>query len=320
MGYRLTPVPPQLQGASFTASEWNQAVPRGKAHKHRLLQRVHHGVYRHLASEESSWTDLHLPDPAHGYSLSDLRALQKALPPAAYSHLTAAHLYNIPLPHQIQARTEVHISHSPKTSQSERRGFISHRVHLSQDQIVHHRGIAFTNIERTWTDLAALPGLTVTDLVVAGDFVVNGRVVPGRRRDHPVTTINRLSHTLDERGRFHGKVRAREALKLIRVGSDSRPETLLRLALIDAGFPEPELQISVDPHSPRGFTADMAYRELKIALQYDGAHHRTEEQQGRDALRDHWFQAHGWVLLRVTVHDLRTGFARIIDALLPHFH
>ncbi|MGO1662315.1 MAG: endonuclease domain-containing protein [Micrococcaceae bacterium] len=196
---------------------------------------------------------------------------------------------------------------------------MTHRVSLPQEQILRHRGISFTSIERTWTDLAALPDLTVADLVVAGDFIVTGRVVPGRRRALPLTTIKSLSHTLDERGRFHGRARARQALDFVRVGSDSRPETLLRLALIGAGFPEPELQVTLGRDSSGNFSADMAYRELRIALQYDGAHHRTEEQQGRDALRDHWFQAHGWILLRVTVHDLRSGFARIIDALLPHF-
>lgn len=42
-------------------------------------------------------------------------------------------------------------------------------------------------------DLATLSHLS---LVVAGDFMVTGRVHPGHRRTHPLTTINSLSHPL----------------------------------------------------------------------------------------------------------------------------
>lgn len=54
-------------------------------------------------------------------------------------------------------------------------------------------------------DLATLSNLS---LVVAGDFMVTGRVQPGHRRAHPLTTINSLSHTLDQRDRFPGIVDA----------------------------------------------------------------------------------------------------------------
>ncbi|WFP16270.1 hypothetical protein [Citricoccus muralis] len=59
-------------------------------------------------------------------------------------------------------------------------------MQLLQEQILHHYNISLTNIERTWVDLATLSHLS---LVVAGDFMVTGRV-------QPLTTINSLSHPL----------------------------------------------------------------------------------------------------------------------------
>ena len=107
---------------------------------------------------------------------------------------------------------------------------------------------------------------------------------------------------------------AREALHLVRVGADSPPETELRLALIEAGLPEPELQVPGDPQDRFARIVDLGYRAWRLALQYDGEHHRSREQQARDARRDGWLQDHGWRSLRLTADDRLTGFARAIES------
>ncbi|WP_395940315.1 hypothetical protein [Arthrobacter sp. U41] len=69
---------------------------------------------------------------------------------------------------------------------------------------------------------------------------------------------------------------------------------LLRLALIAAGLPEPELQLRMVPGDPHSPAADLGYRSQRIAIQYNGGHHLTREQQSRDNRRDETFNAAGW--------------------------
>ena len=119
-------------------------------------------------------------------------------------------------------------------------------------------------------------------------------------------------HGLRASGRFHGRPAAREALDSVRVGADSPPETRLRLALVAGGLPEPELQAALEPGDPFSPVADLAYRHVRLALQYDGAGHRTREQQARDARRDRYGQARGWTTLRVTWADGREDFRGVV--------
>lgn len=110
-----------------------------------------------------------------------------------------------------------------------------------------------------------------------------------------------------------GVEKARQALDEMRVGADSYPETFLRLAMLDAHLPEPELQLRVDPSDPWSPTADLGYRRFRIALQYDGAHHLSREQQSRDNRRDEAFISAGWTYFKVNADDLEDGFQRVIS-------
>lgn len=109
------------------------------------------------------------------------------------------------------------------------------------------------------------------------------------------------------------------ALADMRVGADSVPETLLRLCLLAYGFPEPDLQIVLKPSDAFSFSADMGYRSMKIAVQYDGEHHLTDRQHQRDARRDAAFRAAGWVVIIVTADDRKDDFARIRSELRSLF-
>ncbi|WP_426996532.1 endonuclease domain-containing protein [Pseudarthrobacter sp. N5] len=108
--------------------------------------------------------------------------------------------------------------------------------------------------------------------------------------------------------KLKGTVKARQALEVILVGADSAPETFLRLALTATGLPEPELQLRIvqdDPFSP---AAALGYREHQIAIQYDGGHHLTREQQSRDNRRDESFNSAGWRYVKFNAEDLADDF------------
>ncbi|BCW46787.1 hypothetical protein StoSoilB5_39710 [Arthrobacter sp. StoSoilB5] len=109
-----------------------------------------------------------------------------------------------------------------------------------------------------------------------------------------------------------GVVRAREALDLMRVGADSAPETLLRLAMLDANLPEPQLQVMLRENDPFSPSADLGFKSRRLAIQYDGGHHLEEEQRHSDRRRDKAFRSAGWTVLVFGKDDLADNFANAI--------
>jgi hypothetical protein len=73
-----------------------------------------------------------------------------------------------------------------------------------------------------------------------------------------------------------GLVNLPSILGRIDAGAESLQETYLRLTLIDAGFPRPQTQIRVRRPHGRSYYLDMGWRDLMVAVEYDGAHHRTD--------------------------------------------
>ncbi|MGH3846830.1 MAG: endonuclease domain-containing protein, partial [Pseudonocardiaceae bacterium] len=90
--------------------------------------------------------------------------------------------------------------------------------------------------------------------------------------------------------------------------AESPMETRSRLVLVLRGLPRPELQYQVFDEFG-GFIArlDMAYPQLKLAMEYDGRGHIAPWQQESDARRLNLLDASGWSVLRFTAPDvLRT--------------
>jgi hypothetical protein len=132
------------------------------------------------------------------------------------------------------------------------------------------------------------------------------------QRSEPYAYKDGLRLLIRQHPNMKGVEKARLALDEMRVGADSFPETFLRLALLDARLPEPELQLRLDPHDDRSPAADLGYRRFRIAVQYDGAHHLTREQQSRDNRRDEAFRSAGWSYFKVNADDLAENFEGVI--------
>ncbi|MDD7941356.1 hypothetical protein PHK61_23325 [Actinomycetospora lutea] len=89
--------------------------------------------------------------------------------------------------------------------------------------------------------------------------------------------------------------------------AESPPETRTRLILRGAtGIPEPTPQLVVcDDRGVFIGRVDFGWRALRVALEYQGDHHRVDKVQWRrDAVRATRLAGAGWVLLPITAHDL----------------
>ncbi|MFZ7087547.1 DUF559 domain-containing protein [Curtobacterium sp. RRHDQ10] len=83
-------------------------------------------------------------------------------------------------------------------------------------------------------------------------------------------------------------------------------ETITRLAVVDRGLPEPELNVAVfDDTGTFLGRPDMVYRAARVAIEYDGDHHRTDRGTWQhDASRSNGFVVNGWTVLHVTARDV----------------
>jgi hypothetical protein len=175
----------------------------------------------------------------------------------------------------------------------------------------HHevlRDLPVTSPVDTWVDLASVPGLTVADLVIAGDAFCT------RTPDLLDPLVRAAADHVGGRGRRL----LRESGPLLRSGSGSPMETRARLSFGRAGLPEPELNAEVfaeDGHllARVGFL----WRDARVIVEYEGDHHRTDRRQWQsDIQRTRLLEALGWRVVRMTAAGLYgSGLTRFIAEL-----
>ena len=101
------------------------------------------------------------------------------------------------------------------------------------------------------------------------------------------------------------RARCEAALKLVKP-SDSVQETRTRLALMLFGLPIPQTQYGItDSENGYTYTVDMAYPQYKVAIEYDGDHHRRfRKQYVRDQQKRRRLRQLGWTVIEVFADDL----------------
>lgn len=112
-----------------------------------------------------------------------------------------------------------------------------------------------------------------------------------------------------------GVRRLQRILALVDGGAESPYESLTRLLVVHAGFPRPQTQIPVYDDDGR-FVAriDLGWREYRVGVDFDGAHHWTDaKQRERDAERYNALAALGWTDIRVTSRTLHLRPAAFLD-------
>lgn len=229
-----------------------------------------------------------------------------------FSHITAAALLDAPLPGWCSGDADLHIGAMFGVQPARARGVIGHRLASRTGTTTAH---SFTVTAPADTFALLATQLALPDLVAVGDFLVSGSRIRGGRRFGVRATREELAEAVSAYGSRRSARKLRTALPLIRTGVDSRPETLLRLALIEAGVPEPAVNLPVPVD---GGTAvlhpDLADERLQIAYEYEGDLHRTDQRRFRsDITRRERFEAAGWRVIRVTADDLFADRTVLLD-------
>ncbi len=274
-------------GEVFIGSE---AIAAGHLTRHEL-QRWYRAIYRGIYVPKDA--TLTLRDRTAGAWLSSRRR-------AVIAGVAASALHGAPW---IDCDVAVElISRSARPQQ----GLTVRDECIASDEITRVAGIPVTTPARTAYDLgrhlprgqavARLDALMWATPFSVEDVLLLAKRYPGAR----------------------GLRRLRAALPLVDSGAASPKETWLRLLVIDAGLPAPETQIPVNDHYRTVAVLDMGWERFKVAVEYDGDHHRSDRgQYVRDQRRLRRLADMGWIIIRVIAEDKPDDVVvRMRDALL----
>jgi hypothetical protein len=242
-------------------------------------------------------------------------------PTLVISHQTAAQAWGIWLPTRMR-HPRLHLSRIRGTGGIPRfKGAEGHLISAGPGDLRTEEGVRLTSPEWTWTDLAS-QGLTLNELVAAGDALLQrtdgAPRLPGLLGDNPLSTREAIREALDRHRGAPGVRTLRTAWELLRERVDSAPESRVRTGLLDAGWPEPEVNPTLVFEDGWQTTADLVYWAWRIVLQYEGKHHFSEEcQYRRDMRRDRELARRGWATVRMDgdVFDSPRKWTAFLDQL-----
>ncbi len=172
-------------------------------------------------------------------------------------------------------------------------GIRTHRTIVQEADLVNRGGILLTTPVRMAWDVATLSEL-----------------------DRAVTFLDALTHAgvldlvdLQQRvAENSGAWRVtwvREAARLVDARSESPQESRLRLTIARFGLPLPHVQYEIHDNGQFLARVDLAWPDMRVAVEYDGAHHADVMQMRRDRRRLNALVHAGWTVIHATAADIR---------------
>lgn len=237
--------------------------------------------WRRLSRGQYAWTGLR-----HDVELR-LRAVSQRLPPrSAFSGSTAAWILGLDL-----APEPIEVTIPRDLSIRARAGVKLRRSALCDNEIEVRRGFRITIPLRTVCDLGSRKDLV--ESTVAIDMALHAGLI----------TRSALGGHIESHTGAKGIKRLRRALELADGRSESPMETRLRLQLINAGLPRPEVQSELRDSTQRFVgRADLYYPDVRLVIEFDGQNHR--ERLGADLRRQNAIVNAGYHILRFTAADV----------------
>jgi very-short-patch-repair endonuclease len=204
------------------------------------------------------------------------------------SHTTAAEHYGVVVPGSA-------LTHVSVFRDKDRRWAVGIKPHVAprHTEVVVHQGVRVSGRTRLFIELAAI--LEFVDLVVAGDSLLKVLHI----------TAAQLRADL-ARSRDYWSGAARYAAQFVRDEVDSPMETRLRLLIVLAGLPEPQVNIKIRDETGHVIMRfELGYRERRIAIEYEGRQHvDVKATWDQDILRDEEVDAAAWKKVKVTSHGI----------------
>ena len=261
------------------------------------FRRLHHGVH---------------VDAAAGHDIATIiQAASLLLPPdGAIGGWAAAWWHGVDRIDGARGRLPVLLC-LPQPGRRRRAGVASFRSALAPGDVVSVDGIRVTSPLRTCFDLvrrsverddrvAAIDAFRAAGLVSAADLVSYASERPGWR----------------------GVGRVMPAARLSAAGTESLPETLLRLAWVaDARLPEPLVNPTiVDIRGRLAGRVDLFDPRSALVLEYDGGYHGRDRQRAPDNIRQQRLEQLGLTVVRFAHADLTDDRQRLVRRLVSARH
>ncbi|MDL5157713.1 hypothetical protein [Actinomycetospora termitidis] len=208
---------------------------------------------------------------------------------AVASHRTAARVLGIEVPDG--GPDEVTIPRAER--RIHRADLRFHTSVLASDDVVDLNGLRITSVARTLVDLCR------TEEEYRAVWAVE------RALARELVTTTALDAALERCRGVPGVKRARLLIGRARPLSQSPLETAGRLALVDDGLEEPEVQMPIRRADGREALVDLAYREQRRGLEFDGrSEHGMEMAVFEDRTRENQIVLRDITILRFTWFDV----------------
>jgi very-short-patch-repair endonuclease len=231
--------------------------------------------------------------PVGGSRLEALGAM--LAPDQAFTSVTAAKLWRMPLPRRWERDPRFWVSTLSRDRSMRRAEVVPSR--RMEGGVIRVDGLPVLEPARVWSSLARL--LDIHDLVAVADRIVT--TSPRLRALAPVADLVEMVEAMGER---RGVRALRASLSEVREGAWSRPESLLRLALVRSGIPEPALNRQVPVARGRTAAPDIGWQEFRVGVEYDGAWHDDPRQRSADLERHELLADAGWLVVHIRARDL----------------
>ncbi|WP_238219905.1 endonuclease domain-containing protein [Tsukamurella pulmonis] len=235
---------------------------------------------------------IHLPIQDEVTFAERRRAVMQVYPAAVFCGWTAARMHAVPYASEDRP-LELWLPEHRR-----RDGLVIRRCAMPPSDILRRREFALTSEVRTAIDQARF--LEGDEAIAAVD-----QCIRTDRFGRHVTSVDEMERYLSSHPRLHRSSRVRRVLAEVDGRAESPQETHVRLLLHRAGLTVfvPQVKIA------RGrYRVDLGAEEFRVAVEYDGGHHRNRDQHRADIARWNRLQYdHGWTVILANVWSLAGG-------------
>ncbi|MFM6974346.1 MAG: hypothetical protein ACKOXM_04310 [Agromyces sp.] len=245
---------------------------------------------------DSRWTS---PDPQR--IERRIRALAPRIPDTQFfSHLSAAGMWGLPLPSRGTGEP-LHMSVLSPHPRPRANGILGHELDGRVTTIVRIDDIPVADPTSTWCQLASM--LSIPDLVAVADAMVmpEGDAAP-------LCTLSELDEAVNVRRGHRGAGQLREALDMVRIGSQSRVESVLRVLMNLAELPEPRLRFHLDsPDGALNTVIPIAFTDYRVGVDVHLESDRAFRVRSAELERLARLDDLGWKLLAFSDADIHAS-------------